>query len=828
MSTMVRDLQYGWRMLVKQPGFTAVAVLSIAIGIAGNTTVFSLFNAFRFRPLPFKDPERLVSVMEVNPKQGGQRNPTFRTLAEWKKQNHSFENMGMAGADSVLAYQAPGGAERIVVEGFDLDLPAVLGLEPILGRRMLPEDMGPVFSRTVWVSHDFWQRRLGGDPNVIGKKITMSKDSAVTVVGVLPPGSWVFPWQKDVELWLGFDLSGMPISRFMQKMARLKSGVSLEQAQAELAAISQRIEENQAEAQKGWVPHLIPLREKYFGGFQNQIYFLLGAVGFVLLIGCANTANLFLASGDARRKEFAIRASLGGGRARLCGQLLTESLLLSILGGALGLLLTVWGIRMLTWLAPPWFPLTDVVAIDARVLAFTAGISLLTGLVFGILPALQLSKVNWMETLKEGGRSSAPPARRAARALLLISETALAIVLLAGASLMIAGYTRVLHADMGFDPKRLLTMEFRPGGKEYMYDMAGGWVRITRKAEVFYRRLLDEIRALPGVESAGIVSMLPGFGWQRSFSIVGRAPVRPDERPGVMYNEADPDALRTLRIPLLKGRFLAATDSESSPWVVVINETMARRFFPGQDPIGQSIRLTMRRDSPDQPAVEEDRPRIIVGVVKDVKSIGMERDYPAIYTSYLQHPLDFPLGNYDPCLYKSLVVRTYGDPAGLASAVRRVVAGIDLSQAPSEPMTMEQVLRDSLAYPRFMIRIVGAFAGLALVLAAVGTYGVTAYVVSQRKHELAVRAALGARKANLIRLVLGGTLKLSLIGAVLGCVATVAQSAVLTRFLFGVKSVEPGALAGVAVLMMSLALAAGYFPAKRAAEVDPNAALRAE
>ncbi len=825
MNALFQDLKFGLRMLAKNPGFTAVAVLSIALGISANTTVFSVLNAVRFRPLPFPKPERLMMMVEANPTKGGERPPTFATYQAWKAQSRSFEAMGMAGADSELTYRGADGSERIPCEAFDLDLQTVLGLNPNPGRRISKEDQVGLYSRTVLVSYDFWQQRLGGATDVIGKNIAIEND-AYTVTGVMPRGFWLFPWGKNVELRDSFDLSQMPFTRLMDKIGRLKTGVTIRQAEAELATISRRSIDTATDIDKGWVPRLVPLREAYLGDFQHDTYFLLGAVGFVLLIACANVANLLLARGNGRRKEFAIRASVGGDRRRLFQQVLTEGLLISLAGGMVGLIFTELGIRAYVRMAPAWLPLTEAVVIDGRVLAFTTATALVSGLLFGLMPALRVSKVNLVETLNESGQTTGLAARRWTRAVLLVAETALAVALLAGAALMIGSYAKAVNVNVGYDPTHLLTMSFRLGGKDYYSDAAGGSARVTPKAEAFYRELVERIRALPGVESAGITSPIPGW-FTRRFSIVGRAPEKPEERPEASLAEVDSGFFPTLNVRLLKGRFIQDGDTEPSPWVVVVNETLARRFFPHEDPIGHSLLLTMETEALTL-GVDEKQPRVIVGVVKDVNYSGSDRNKPALYTSYRQHLWLFPPGNYDSHLSKTLLLRTSTTTANVARAVRRAAANIDPGQAPFPAVTLDKLLADTWAYPRFMMQLVSLSAGFAVMLAAIGVYGTTFYLVGQRRHEMALRAALGARKSDLTWLVVKGTVKLSVAGAVLGCLITLALSKIMGRVLFGLESLDPKMLLAGALMMTAVAALASYLPARQAAKIDPMAVLRHE
>ncbi len=824
MTTLIQDLRFGLRTLAKNPGFTAIAVFSIGLGIFANTTVFSVVNAVRFRPLPFPDPGRLVMMLEANPAQGGLRPPTFGTYKLWKSQSQSFDSMGIAGKDSEEPFRGPDGMERIPCEGFNVDFQPVLRIKPILGRALSREDQAGLYGTTVVISYDLWQR-LGGAKDVIGRKIEIG-DHAVTIVGVMPKGFWVFPWGKNVQLWNGIDLSQMPFIRFMPKIGRLKPGVDIRQAEAELATISQRSNDTHTDFDKGWRPRLEPLRESFFGGFAQDTYFLLGAVGFVLLIACANVANLLLARGNVRRKEFAIRASMGGGRRRLIQQVLTESLLISLLGGVVGLVLTFWGIKAYIRLAPAWFPLSTEVAIDGRVLGFVTAISVLSGMLFGLMPALHVSKVDLARVLNESGQTMGLAARRWTRASLLVAETALAVVLLAGAGVMISSYAKSININLGYDTTHVLTMNFALGGKAYYSDVEAGKVRVTPQTDTYYREVLERIRALPGVDAAGLTS--GDSGWRtRTFRVVGRVLENRGDRPEALFFEDDSGLLPTLNIRLVQGRFLEDSDIESSPWVVVINETLARRFFPHENPIGQSLQLIMDTEA-HAAGVDEDHPRLIVGVIKDLKDMEFKKEMPAVYTNYRQHEWVYPSGHCDSHLYKTLMVRTSIPPATMAREMRKAAAEVDPIQVPFDAVTVEKFLSDSLAYPRFMMQLVSLFAAFAVLLAAVGVYGTTYYLVGQRRHEMALRVALGARKLDLIWLVVKGTVALTVMGAVLGCLATFALSKILKRFLFGVESIDPRMLLGGALLMTAVAALASYLPVRRAAKVDPMVALRHE
>jgi putative ABC transport system permease protein len=632
-------------MLRSSPGFTAVAVLSLALGIGANTTIFSVFNTILLRPLPFENPDQLVMIRETNPERGERRrNPKLSTFLEWRKQNQAFQRMGMSQViTNIVTLSGAGGAERGRIQVVSSDLFSVLDVEPALGRHFLPEDVPSDESSAVLISHGLWERRFGADPNVLGQTFTVL-GKVRTVIGVMPPGFWVYPWAKNADVWIAYNLSSNklvpPNSIWLSVIGRLKRGATIEQAQAELDTIARRLDLANAETDTGWSVRVAPMHERVLGRYGERLYILLGAVGFVLLIACTNVANLLLARANARNKEIAVRASLGAGRLRLVRQLLTESATLALLGGALGVLLSLWGIELFVALAPQWFARTDEIGIDATVLGFTLGISLLTGILFGLAPALRASKPDLNESLKEGGRRSRGGSRHRSHSLLVVSEVALALVLLVGAGLMINSFLRLQRVDLGFNPDNLLTAEILLEGPKYWHQLGGDMKRVTPQGAIFYEQLLQRVRSLPGVESADIISSIPWM-WPAQFTIMGRPAPAPDQLPRAGYNEISPGFFRTMGIPLLKGRYLTERDVEASPWVVIINESMARQFFPDEDPIGKMLHMSFYERF-TRLTVREEKPREIVGVVGDVRPRLAADPAPAMYGPYRQHLWIFP------------------------------------------------------------------------------------------------------------------------------------------------------------------------------------------
>jgi putative ABC transport system permease protein len=724
-----------------------------------------------------------------------------------------------------------GQARPIRVQSVTSSLFSVLGVKPALGRVFLPEEMQDV-SQTVVISDSFWKRQFNGDPHVLGKMFDI-QGMVSTVVGVMPPGFAPF-YGDAIDLWQPVDPQSSRYAtrtdHWLMPVARLKPGVTLARAQVEMDVIAGRLAQQYPATNKGTGKRVVPLHTELFGWTKQTLYPLFGAVDFVLLIACVNVANLLQSRTETRRKEYALRASLGAGRGRLIQQLLTESGLLALLGGVLGVALTLLGIALFRRLAGD-FPNAGSIDIDARVLLFTLGVSLLTAILFGLLPAIQASRPDLNIALREGGGSTASASRTFARHSLAVSEVALAMVLLVGAGLMINTMLRLQQVNPGFDHSNVLTAEIElPGAGKYLTRVPHGDMQeASPRVTVFFQQVLEKLAVVPGVESAGLISRLPTrSGGFYSFSTLGHAAPPLDKRPYAGYDEVSPSVFSTLRIPLRKGRYLDERDTQSAPWAVVVNEAFVRRYFPNEDPLGQQLLLRY-----DPYPMDEERPRQIVGVVGDVKHFGMGREAPPfMYASHLQQPVAFPGGAVGPHIRKALVIRMasalHDREADLASAVRKAVAQLDPDAPVTNITTMDGVLEASVGYWQFYMRLLVIFAGMALLLALIGIYGVMSYFVSQRTHEFGIRLALGAKPADVLGLVAKLGLKLTSIGVVIGIGLAVWLTRLIARFLFGVKPTDPVTYLAVAASLISVALAACYIPAFRATKVDPMVALRHE
>jgi putative ABC transport system permease protein len=817
MGTLWQDLMYGLRMLAKCPGFTLVAVLALALGIGANTALFSVVDAVILRPLPFPAPDRLVAVWSTNQQRGELRtSASYPDFADWRSLNHAFERIA---AFHTNDFTLTGTDEPAHILGavVSADLFRLLGVAPKLGRDFLSEedDPGKTKVRPVILSYAFWRSRFGSDPQVIEKTVQLDSQS-YTIVGVMP-GGFQFPLQgKPIDLWTSFLVDEIasdnePITaergaHYLSVIARLKPDVRLPQAQAEMDTIASALAHQYPDTDKYRGIALAPELERLVGDVRPALLILFGAVGCVLLIACVNVANLLLARAAARQKEIAIRSTLGAGRLRLVRQLLTECILLAALGGALGLALAWWGSDLLLALSPENVPRLSGVHLSGHVLAFTAFASLLTGLVFGLLPALHVSRSDLAESLKESGRGSTESARRSRlRSALVVAETALALVPLVGAGLLIQSLSRLEHVKPGFDPHNVLTFNLGLPDARYSYSQQAA----------FFEQLLPRIRALPGVRSASAVSPLPlsGDDFRVTFEIEGR-PVAKSDQPATNYREAAAGYFQTMHIPLLEGRDFSDQDNLKSPPVIIVNQTFAKQFFPGEDPIGKHIKPGLS-SIPGTHAVM----REIVGVVGDVKHRSLNREAgPEVYEPESQMPFET----------LTLVVRTEGDPRGLIGAVREQVKALDKDLPIYDVKLMEEYLSTSVAQPRFNTMLLAIFAGVALVLAAVGLYGVMSYSVVQRTHEIGIRMALGAQQKDVLRMIVGQALRLTLVGTALGLAGAWAATRLMSGLLFGVKSSDPITYAGVALLLSAVALLACYVPAYRAMRVDPMVALRYE
>ena len=814
MQTLLQDLRYGARMLLKKPGFTLIAVITLALGIGANTAIFSVVDALLLRPLPYQNSERLAIIWTHSPGANvAQDWPSPGQFSAIKSPDSVFEELALAQGSTVIL-TGQGEPERLGVLRTSSAVFSLLGAQPGLGRVFLPEEDSAGKPLTAILSHSFWQRRFGGDPNVLGQSLTIN-GAGYTVVGVMPAdfslGYEVMPTVGAVgqerDMLLPLPLSPERMNNHGDEnyniLARLKPSATIAQAQTELNMAVSRLEEqfpDRYPPSRRFSFSIKPLLEQAVGDVRLALYVLLGAVACVLLIACANVANLLLARASVREREMAVRTALGAGRWRVVRQLLTESVLLAFVGGALGLLLALWGLALLRWLNPGNIPRLTAIAIDGRVLAFTTTVAVLTGILFGLAPALRSSRVSLSETLKEGGRSMVGGHHRL-RNLLVIMEIALSLVLLIGAGLLIHSFLRVQQVEPGFAAQNVLSLRVSVVGPAYQED--------TRRVG-FYQQLLERIRLLPGVEAAGCVSVLPlagGISWggitiEGYDAASGQNMIQADQRiAGIGYFE-------TMKIPLLRGRFFTEQDTKESLPVVVIDENMARTYWPNEDPVGK--RLKRGGDSPWM---------TIVGVVASVKQYALDTDSRvALYNVHTQAP--------SGTMY--LAVRTTADPSGVAAAATREARTLEPNAPVYDVKTMDQWRSASLARRRFAMLMLGLFAVVAMLLAAVGIYGVMSYTVEQRTREIGIRVALGARTLDVLNLVVSQGIALATVGVCIGLVGAVALTRVMASLLFGVGATDPLTFAVVALVLMLVALLACYIPARRAAKVDPMVALRYE
>ena len=811
LETLWQDVQYGFRMLIKHRGFTVVAVLTLAFGIGANTAIFSVVNSVLLRPLPFKEPDRLVHVLRTQPPimRGPISRPDF---FEWQSEQKVFQGIA---AYYTSAFNLTGNteAERIAGARVSENFFSLFGISTAAGQFFSKTD-DQAGGRVAVIGYGLWQRRFGADPKLIGKTLTLNGE-AYTVVGVAPM-SFTFPGRA--EVWTPAQLAEEKTQRgsnYLRVIARLKDGVSIEQAQAQMNQIAASLAQQYPENDTNLTVTISPLLEEQVRDIRPALLILLGAVAFVLLIACANVANLLLARSAARQKEIAVRSALGASRWRIVRQLLVESVLLALLGGALGVIVGIWGIDLLVALAPSGLPRVKEIGLDKWVLGFTLLVSILTGIIFGLVPALQASKTDLNETLKEGTRGAAAtsPHRAAFRRVLVIAEVALSLVLLVSAGLLIESIRRLMYVNPGFNTQNLLTANVSFPRKPFSVETKTEEATAREKEERarFLSEVQGEINRLPGVQAVGAINDLPVTGNSSvngDFNIEGRPKYNPGEAPVAEFRLITPDYFHAIGIPLLKGRTFTEHDNLQTPVNILINETLARRFFPDDDPIGKHL------------IVLDEKPHEIIGVVGDARQWGLDKPPdPEIYFSYAQ----MIFGENT-----TLVVRTTAEPTSLSDGVRRAVREVNADAPVYSIRTMTQVLADSTAQRRFQTILMTSFAGLALLMAAIGLYGVISYSVSQRVQEIGIRMALGAQRSDVLRMVLWQGFKLALFGIILGIIASFLLSRLMASLLFNVSATDLLTFASVSALLTVIALLACYIPARRATKIDPMIALRYE
>jgi len=798
LSDLVRDLRYALRTLIRAPGFTAVAVITLALGIGANTAIFSVVDSILLRPLPVVDPDRLVSLCETNQAIAGFCIASPTNVEDWSQQSRSFETIGIA-RDWAFILKTDDGVEGLSGGIATPDFFNVLQFTPALGRLFVPDDLEPGNNRVVVLTHATWRSRFGSDVTVIGRTLTLD-DESFTVIGVLPADALV-PRMEHYQVWAPLHFQPREERqrswRGFRALGRMADGATLAEARAEMATIASRLAGEYPETNEGWGVRLVPLHEQVVGSARPTLLVFLGAVGFVLLIGCANVANLLLARSASRRRELAVRTALGASRGRLVRLLLGESVLLAVIGGAAGLLLAVWAVNTFVSLAPGGIPRLDEVGMDGRVLAFALLISLLTSVVFGLVPSLQATSLDLNAALKEGDRGSSS-GRLGVRGLLVISEVALALMLLIGAGLLTQSFATLLRWKPGFDQSNLLTV--------WLLASSGKYETGDQVVSVF-RQAAAEVEALPSVESVGRTSAGPLFGGRETdeFHIEGRPLPAPGEGPVARWFDVGPNYFATLGISLLKGRSFEETDARGAEPVAIINESAVQRYWPGEDPLGQRITIYGRTMT-------------VVGVVTNVRPLrpGTPID-PEIYWPQTQVPR---YATY-------LLIRTKTDPSSAVQGVRARLQQLDPDMI-SGFMTLDQRVARELVAPRFNMLLVGIFASVALLLAAIGIYGVIAYTVARRAREMGIRMALGAQRWDIVKAVVVQGMVPTTIGVGLGLVGAVGLTRVLDTLLFGVNPTDPVTFAAVAITLAAVAALACYIPARRATRVDAVVALREE
>jgi len=811
MDQLAADLRFALRLFRNSPGFTLVAVVTLALGIGANTAIFSFVNAVLLSPLPFPHPEQIVNVWE-EPPGGGRNGISTLNFLDWKNQNASFTAMAAQTwgprTSTLTGSDAPVELHCSLVSAPYFD---IFGVKPVLGRAFAPDEDQPGKQYEVVLSHRIWVERFGADPRIIGRKISLSGEP-YTIIGVMPPGNWDREWQ---DIWMPLAFTPQQMTRdyhWMISWARLKPGVTLEHARQDMKTIGSRIERDYPKSNKGWSVAVDRYQDNWVGnGLRESLLILLGAVGAVLLIACANLANLLLVRGAGREREVAIRSALGAARGRVVRQFLTESLLLATVGGCAGVAIG-WALMvgLKAWIPPDLLPAEANVTLDGQVLFFTAAIVIATGILFGIAPALHGAHTDLVESLREGGRSATTGARRARmRNMLAVAEIALAFVLLSGAGLLLRSLYALENVDPGFDATNAISIGLPMTSEQYP-----DGIRIN----AYLDQIMEKVRAVPGVTEVGATSSPPLEGWSEGmpFYIEGQPFQEMAKRPAANFKRVSPSYLATLQLRLVKGRWLADTDTASSPPVIVVNQTMVKRYFKGEEPLGKIIRI--QQIIPGQPALGPEIPWQVVGVIQDEKT-ELDDSSQGDYVSYKQ----------SPGLGISLVARSAMDPSHLVKSIQAAILSVNKEQALGTVKTLEEIKSENTTWHRLRAELIGAFAALALLLAALGIYGVISYSVAQRTHEMGVRAALGASRWDQLSLVLKDGMALAAVGLAGGVLASLGLTRLLASFLlFGVSPHDPWTLSLVALMVASVAALASFIPARRATQVEPMTALRHE
>ena len=809
MNKLFQDLRYGVRMLIKTPGVTIVAVVALTLGIGANTAIFTVVNAVLLRSLPYNEGERLALIWEKRPT-NDQNVINLGNFYDWKEQNNVFEDMA-AFFDLTLNLTGSGEPEELTAQIATTNLFSVLGVNAIQGRTFTADDGKKGQPDVVVISYDLWQRRFGGDPGVVGRNVTLNNETN-TIVGVLPPD---FGWyvqkgsmvKKAPEVWSPWQISNelrQRQGRFARAVGRLKPGVTMAQAQNEMRMIGDRLAKQYPEFNTNWGVNVVAIRTQFTGEIRKPLLVLLGAVGFVLLIACANVANLLLARAASRKKEIALRAGLGASRWRIARQLLTESVLLSVVGGVAGLLLAWWGTKVLIAMSPPGLLDLAHVGVSLPVLGFTFALTLLTGVVFGVVPAFEATRFDLNDSLKEGGKNIGGSARsHRLRNTFVVMQVAMALVLLVGAGLLMKSLKRLESVDPGFEPNNVLTMQVNLPRRKFDTDA---------KRIAFFKRAVEQLRAIPGVELAGATNYLPFAGPHSGtdVAIEGQPKLPPGQELSTGVCVTDANYFQTMHIPLKRGRLFTEQETSEMRHVVVVNEAFARVNLPGQDPIGKRVTIDMK---------DENVPSEIIGVVGDHKHMGLDTEIEPM--SYWPHP-ELAAGSM------TFAIRTRGEPTSLAPAARNVIRSIDPEQPVGEVTTMNRLMAKSVSKSRFNATLLTVFSLVALVMAAVGIYGVMSYTVQLRTHEIGVRMALGAQQRDVLRLVVKQGIILGAIGVIAGLAASLGLTRLIASLLFEVTATDKTTFGLVAAGLFLITLVACYIPARRATKVDPMVALRYE